>query len=120
MNNATGGRRGSGKGFGEWAQSLRYAFATGNGGVCILGIIVLSLIKALPTADIKEVLLALIRAPWFAILGWALFITSVFVANWILGLKDKIHSAEIDRMAEAKKQAQQPHYKAELFSSEKT
>jgi hypothetical protein len=120
MNKAAGGKRdgSNGKGFGGWTQSLRYAFATGNGGVCILGIIALALIRALPTADIKEVLLALIRAPWFAILGWVLFIASIFVANWIFGLKEKIHSAEIDRMAEAKKQAQQPHYKSELFSSE--
>ena len=104
----------------EWRgllNLLRYAIATGNGGIAAGALIAYWLIQKLPASDVKEVLMEIVRAPWFAILGWMLFIASVAISSWIVRWKENMHAGEIERMAQVKKEAQQIHFKSDLFSS---
>ena len=110
----------------EWAKTLRYVIArvidNGLGGLLIFGAVLVAIVavmaRGMSSADRKEVMLAVLGWPFFAILGWLVAFGVVLICMYSHRSRERTHEIEMNRVAEVKNQAVQAALPFELTSSE--
>lgn len=71
----------------------------------------------LSSKDLKEVLLHIIDARWFAVGGWIACAVTFYGARRVLAWRERLHDAEMSRMAAIKNQVMQNGFTLPLHTS---
>src|SRR2546430_12436911 len=95
------------------------AITTGN--IVPFGLLVIAGIIAwkLPPADLKEVILTMVKSVWFCVGGWVLFVISLYGCKKLIAWRESAHQDEMKRMAEVKNEAVQAHFTLPLPTTSK-